>query len=553
MVVMVLALASCGGEDAAVADGADIDRPTAASMASVRLVDVARDVGLDFRHGAFRWEAGPDPAAMMGGGLCWIDYDRDGWLDLYMVNTWSTGEWGAWRGEVGELPASHLYRNDEGRFVDVTDAVGARLETRGNGCVAADLDLDGWTDLYVTTERENVLLWNDAGGRFVDDRSLDVPSGAAAFGWHGGAAVGDVDGNGWPDLYVAGYADLNRRIPSASRGFPNTFEPEPDLLFLNGGPVEGGRVAFSEDADRLGLEPDGADYALGALLSDLDLDGDLDLYVAHDTTPNRVYENRFAIDEGFVLQGPDAGVGDEGAGMGVASGDADGDGLPELVTTNEFDERHVLVENRSDRSLRFVDALAAAGIAEFGVGATGWGTAWVDLDLDGDLDLIAASGAIPVRDLEADREATLLLENTGTGFVDAATTVGLDAVGPRLGRGVATADFDNDGDMDVAMGTIGGEVTLLRNSGAGGSWLQVATPSPAPGLVVEVELADGTTIRRELHVGSSYLSSGDPRIHIGLDGADAAALVTVTWPDGDVSTFADVAANQVLDVARGDR
>ena len=132
------------------------------------------------------------------------------------------------------------------------------METRGNGCVAADLDLDGWTDLYITTERENVLLWNEGGDRFVDDVSLDVPSGAAAFGWHAGAAVGDVDGNGWPDLFVAGYADLNRRIPTATRGFPNTFEPEPDLLFLNDGPVDGGRIAFREVASQVGLEPGGA-------------------------------------------------------------------------------------------------------------------------------------------------------------------------------------------------------------------------------------------------------------------------------------------------------
>jgi hypothetical protein len=531
-----------------VADGADVDRPAVASMSTVRFADVAEQVGLDFRHGAFRWETGPDPAAMMGGGLCWIDYDRDGWLDLYAVNTWSNGEWGTWRGEVGELPTSRLYRNDIGRFVDVTDEVGARIETRGNGCVAADLDLDGWTDLYVTTERENVLLWNDDGERFVDDATLDVPSGTAASGWHAGAAVGDVDGNGWPDLFVAGYADLNRPIVSATKGFPNTFEPEPDLLFLNDGPVEGGRVGFRDAAAELGIEPRGADYGLGAVLTDLDLDGDLDLYVAHDTTPNQLYENRLADGSGFVEQGVAAGVGDTGAGMGVASGDADGDGLPDLVTTNQLDERHVLVRNASHGRFEFVDATASSGVADFGVGSTGWGTSWVDVDLDGDLDLVAAAGAIPVRDLEADRELATLLENTGAGFVDVSEPVGLDAVGPRLGRGLAAADFDNDGDVDLAMGTIGGQLVLLRNSGAGGSWLEVGTTAPQPGLVVTVELADGTVQRRELHVGSSYLSSEDPRVHFGLDGFDTVARVTVMWPGGAVSTYDDVSANRLLTV-----
>lgn len=545
--------AACGNASEPVAQGADADRPAAATMATVRFDDVAAEVGLDFRHGAFRWEAGPDAAAMMGGGLCWVDYDRDGWLDLYVVNTWSNGEWGRWRGDVGELPASRLYRNDVGVFEDVTDEVGARVESRGNGCVAADLDGDGWTDLYVTTERENVLLWNDGGAGFVNDVTLDVPSGAAAFGWHAGAAVGDIDGNGWPDLFVAGYADLNRPIPSATRGFPNTFEPEPDLLFLNDGPVPGGRVAFREAASQIGLEPDGADYGLGAVFTDLDRDGDLDLYVAQDTTPNQLYENRLADEGRFVEQGVQAGVGDEGAGMGVASGDGDGDGSADLVTTNHFDERHVVLRNTGGIDLRFTDALAGSDVADFGVGSTGWGTSWLDVDLDGDLDLIAASGAIPVRDLDADREPSLLLENVGNGFVDASSTVGLDAVGPRLGRGLAAADFDNDGDVDVALGTIGGELTLLRNSGAGGTWLEVATTAPSPGMVVTVELDDGTIVRREALVGSSYLSSEDPRVHIGLGGADRAARLTVTWPGGDSMTFDDVAADQLLLVERDGR
>jgi hypothetical protein len=545
-------LGACGGSDDRVAEGADVDRPPTATMDTVRFDDVAADVGLDFRHGAFRWEAGPDPAAMMGGGLCWIDYDRDGWLDLYVVNTWSNGEWGRWRGEVGELPTSRLFRNDAGVFEDVTESLGAAVETRGNGCVAADLDGDGWTDLYVTTERQNVLLWNDGGERFVDDVTFATPSGAAASGWHSGAAVGDVDGNGWPDLFVAGYADLNRPIVSATKGFPNTFEPEPDLLFLNEGPVAGGRIGFREAAAELGIEPDGADYGLGAVLTDLDLDGDLDLYVAHDTTPNQLYENRFADEGRFVERGVEAGVGDEGAGMGVASGDGDGDGLPDLVTTNQLDERHVVFRNTGGE-LRFDDALARSAVADFGVGSTGWGTSWVDVDLDGDLDLIAASGAIPVRDLDADRELTLFLENTDGGFVDAASAVGLDAVGPRLGRGLAAADFDNDGDMDVALGTIGGPVTLMRNSGAGGTWLEVGTPTPSPGMVVTVELDDGTTLRREMLVGSSYLSSEDPRVHVGLNGAERVPRVTVEWPGGEQQTFEDVEADQLLLVKRDDR
>ena len=265
-VALSMVAAACGSDAEPVASGADVERPDAPAMSLVRFEDVAGEAGLHFRHGAFQRETGPDPAAMMGGGLCWIDYDRDGWLDLYAVNTWSNGEWGDWRKE-GALPTSQLFRNDAGQFVDVTEETSAGLETRGNGCVAADLDLDGWTDLYITTERENVLLWNDGGDGFLDDADA---SGANVSGWQSGAAVGDIDGNGWPDLFVAGYANINGPVPGATKGFPNTFIAEPDLLFLKQGPSDGSRVRFREAAGELGIEPNGADYGLGAVMSDLD-------------------------------------------------------------------------------------------------------------------------------------------------------------------------------------------------------------------------------------------------------------------------------------------
>jgi ASPIC and UnbV/FG-GAP-like repeat len=546
---------SCSDSAAPVADGADVDRPVEASMASVRLTDVAAEVGLDFRHGAFQWGPAPDPNPMMGGGVCWIDYDRDGWLDLFAVNTWTTAEWGRWRAEGLDLPASRMFRNDAGRFVDVSDDVGARIETRGNGCVAADLDLDGWTDLYVTTERNNVLLWNDDGERFVDDTTLERPSGTTAFGWHSGAAVGDVDGDGWPDLYVAGYADMNRPVVSATKGFPNTHQPEPDLLYLNEGPIEGGRVAFREAAAATGIEPAGPDYALGAVLSDLDRDGDLDLYVAHDTTPNQLYENRL-VDDGtfeFVEVGASAGVDDTGAGMGVASGDFDGDGRFDLVTTNQLDELDVLVRNVSDGALAFDDARADLGVGDLGSVTTGWGTAWIDIDLDTDLDLLTVNGKIPVRDLVADREPLLLHENRdGASLVDARAAVGLDGVGPLLARGAAPADYDNDGDVDVAIGTIGGDLVLLRNTGAGGTWLTVSPAPATAGVVVSVELGDGRTLERELQAGSSYLSSADPRAHFGLGGASEVTAVTVRWPDGTTIVRDDIEVDRILEIDRDD-
>lgn len=554
--LVVIGTVSCGRADP-VAEGADLDRPPVPSMADVRLADVAADVGLDSRHSAFRWGPGPDPVAMMGGGLCWIDYDGDGWLDLYQVDTWSSGEWGRWRSE-GSIPRSRLFRNDTGRFVDVTEETGAGVENRGMGCVAADLDDDGWTDLYVTTERENVLLWNDGGRGFTADDDLPAPSGAGVYGWHAGASAGDVDGDGRIDLFVAGYTDLNHPNPSTTRpGFPNPFVGERDVLLLNDGPVGGARARFRDVATEAGIEPDGPDYGLGAELTDLDLDGDLDLHVANDTTPNQLYENRGPDPQGiprFVEIGGPAGVADEGAGMGVASSDLDGDGRPELTVTNQLDELHVLARNTSsDAAVSFTDLREEAGVPRLGVGRTGWGASWADLDLDGDLDLALAHGAIPVGDLEADREPLMVLEDTsgpgaGPALRDVSATIGLEHVGPVLGRGLAAADYDNDGDVDLAVGTIGSPMVLLRNTGAGGNWLVVALPTPEPGAVVTIRLADGTTQRRELVAGSSYLSSEDPRALFGLGAVERVDEVLVELPDGRTLARTDVAAGQVLEL-----
>ncbi len=523
------------------------------SMETVQFVDVAEEVGLDFRHGAFRWGTTGDPNAMMGGGVCWIDADGDGWLDLFVVNTWSEGEWGRWR-EEGALPSTRLYRNERGRFADVTSEVGAGLEIRGNGCVAADLDRDGYTDLYVTTERENVLLWNEEGDRFVAD---DGAAGVNTPGWQAGAAVGDVDADGWPDLFVAGYADLNRQITGSEKGFPNTFEAEPDLLFLNQGTRGGQRPTFVDVAADVGIEAAQIDYGLGATFSDVDRDGDLDLYVANDTHPNRLYVNSPdpTVRWGFALaeQGMAAGVADLNAGMGVASGDYDQDGRPDLAVTNMARQGHAVFRSTGGEDPpTFAFSLNEMRLVDLGRGRTGWGATWADLDLDTDLDLVLAHGAIPVQDLVDDREQLQAFENlTAAGergaFTEVTSTVGLDQSGLHLARGLAAADYDNDGDVDLAVGTIGGPLALLRNTGAGGHSLVVAAEPTVPGTIVSVTTADGTTVERELIAGSSYLSSEDPRAHFGL-GEESVATVRVAWPDGSEAVLADVDADQILTV-----
>jgi len=515
-----------------------------AQAVDLRFVDVADEVGLDFRHGAFRWGVSADPAAMMGGGLCWIDYDADGWLDLFLVNTYAEAEWDRWQGEGG-LPRSALYRNRRGQFVDVTDDAGVGLEVRGNGCVAADLDLDGWTDLYVTTARGDVLLWNEGDGTFTDGTQS---AGIDVYGWHTGVAVGDINGDGWPDLFVAAYVEPNTPNPRGGIAFPNTLVARRDLLYLSEGPGPAGHVTFREVGEEVGLERDEYEYGLGVVLSDLDGDGDLDLFVANDTKPNRLYENVARPDDPFGFRLVDvtdsAQVGDLNSGMGVAAEDYNGDGLFDLIVTNLGDQVHSVYRNETN--LRFAEGRDDLGVADLGVGNTGWGVSWADFDLDGDRDLMIANGFVPITGDE-DRQLLSLYRNTGASLTDISNLAGLDALGPLHGRGLATADYDNDGDIDVAVSSIGGPVRLLENRVAGFHWLIVDLEGFNPGAVVRIELEDGTEQRCEVRAGSSWLSSEDPRCHFGL-GTGRVSAIHVDWPDGTSSDLVAPGHDRIIEV-----
>ena len=505
---------------------------------ALQFVNVASDVGLDFRQGAFRWGVSGDPAAMEGGGLCWLDYDDDGWLDLYVVNSYAEQEVAQWKA-AGGLPRSALFHNEQGKFEDVSAGSGADVEIRGNGCVAADLDLDGDTDLYVTTARSQVLLWNEGDGKFREGARA---AGVDAYGWRTGAAVGDVNGDGWPDIFVAGYADMNSDNPAGTAGFPSTKLGVRDVLFLSNGRHDG-RVTFREVGRQVGLEVSKFEYGLGALFTDLEGDGDLDLYLANDTNPDRLYENvewpggAKADPEGLGFRfeeraGP-AGVADPGAGMGVSAGDYDGDGRSDLIVTNGRGQVHgVFKSNPPDENdPSYTDVRTELG-PDF-AGSVGWGVTWADLDLDTDLDLFVANGDIPVTDLAADAEPLEDYVNDGSKFVDASAASGLDAVGDLLARGAAAADYDNDGDVDFAVSQIGGPLVLLQNRVSGKHWLEVALDGFHPGALVSVVLPDGRKLQREARAGGSYLSSEDPRCLFGLGDATEVKELVVRWPDGD--------------------
>ncbi|MGI9585764.1 MAG: CRTAC1 family protein [Acidimicrobiia bacterium] len=518
------------------------------------LVDVAQEVGLDFRHGAFAWETSPDPAAMMGGGLCWLDYDSDGWLDLFVINSFAEVEASRWK-ESGGLPTTKLYRNNEGTFEDVSQDANANLAIRGNGCVAADFNLDGALDLFVTTERTNVLLWNTGKGRFEEGAAN---AGVAMHGWHTGAAVGDLNGDGWPDLVVAGYADTNYTDPDATQGFPDTALGVRDLLYLNNGQSEDGFVTFTEVGSDVGLEGKtengGYEYGLGVVVFDVDRDADLDVYVANDTNPNRMYVNvpwpgGAAADPlglGFRFEDVSeaADVAQDKAGMGLAVGDYDRNGVPDLFITNALLQGHGVFRDISSDGVSpwFADD---GGVLDEFDSYTAWGVSWVDLDLDADLDIVVANGAIPLTDLIVDARPIQVFANALSPdvlFWDAGPTLGTDVIGPINGRGTAAADYDNDGDVDIAINVIGGELLLLENRGMTGNWLEVTVEGFHPGTVVKVALDDGRELVRDILAGSSYLSSEDPRAHFGLGTANV-ETVEVVWPGGETTVLRAVDVN----------
>jgi Na+-translocating ferredoxin:NAD+ oxidoreductase RnfD subunit len=513
----------------------------AKGFAGVRLTNVAPQVGLDFRQGAFRYGVTQDVPAMMGGGLCWLDYNGDGWLDLFVVNSYGAGDIGAYSANGG-LPRTALFRNDHGRFTDVSRTTHAAREVRGEGCVAADLNGDGHTDLFITTADSDELLWNNGDGTFTEGARA---AGIASFGWHAGAAVGDVNGDGRPDLFVAGYTEENAPIPDSTAGYPTNHLGARDELFLNDGNGPDGHARFREVGRQAGLDPEPYDHSLGAIFTDLNGDGRLDLYIANDEDPNRYYLNEPAAGPPgfrFVDRAQGARIADRNAGMGIAEADFSGDGRPDLFVTNSRAQGHAAYRSRGTGFANAQPLFATA----FGTNGTGWGDSWVDLNNDGKLDLVVANGAIPITNLKKDAGPIQVLENVHGGFVNAGSLVGADRL-PRVnGRGVAAADFDNDGHVDLAVSSIGGKLILLRSTGGSGHWLEVELPRFAPGAVLTATLPDGQRLVREVHAGSSYLSSEDPRAHFGLGTATNVRELTVRYPGGRTTRLAGVTADRIV-------
>jgi len=530
------------------------------------LVDVTAEVGVHFSHDSGDSGLLYMPESM-GAGAALVDIDRDGDLDLYLV------QGGAIDATVdGDRPSDRLLRNtlETGRlaFVDITEEAGIRATGYGMGAAAGDYDGDGWVDLYITNFGRNQLWHNrgvDRAGR-VSFEDTTEKSGTDDVRWSVPALWFDFDGDDQLDLFVGNYLDftLARHRPCRNKAgaldfcAPQVYGPVADRLLRGRG--DG---TFEDTTATSGLAAGDAGKALGALAADLDGDGWLDLYVANDGTPNnlwlRVADGRFR-DEAFFAGCAVNGDGLPEASMGVDAEDMDGDGDLDLVMSHFAGETNTLYRN--DHGL-FDDITSRSGIGAVSLAANGFGIGWLDLDRDGVLDLVVTNGA--VRAIEALRTAgdpypyhqpDQLLRGLGSGRYEVVPTPVLAV--SLVGRGLVRGDLDNDGDLDLVLTSNQGPARVLLDEVASpNTWLGVLAVAGDPahdvaGAWVGVEQADTTWVWRRAARDGSYASSDDPRALFVITGASGTRRVQIRWPGpGRSELFTNVATGRYNTLARG--
>ena len=502
----------------------------------IQFVDVTERAGIHFEHaGGINLRVVP---ALVGSGAAWCDYDNDGWLDLYIVNSALV------RPEPDAvLPKNALFRNNgDGTFRDVTEAAGVGDTGWGMGCAFADYDNDGDADLYVTNYKANMFYRNNGDGTFK--RFSSGAGGIGHDGFGAGIAWGDYDRDGYLDLYVGNYIEYTKVPQGDEVFFPYDFFGQANLLYLNKG--DGGFINITDAAKVNG----GFHLTLGVAAADYDTDGDLDIYLANDTDQNILYRNDGELTFTNTNR-PDARsrTGDIRSGMGIAWGDYDTDEDLDLFVTNWLDENNVLYRNRGDGT--FSDVSAQSGVFESGLGKTCWGTALFDADNDGDLDIFFSAGHIDPASWEAHGQADVFLGNNGDGtFTDASEAVGLRKFGAYgVGRGVAVGDYDADGDLDLFIVNSGGKPMLLRNDGGNRqNWLQirtVGTVSNRDGVGALVRVSAGNLHQiQQVAAGDSYLSQSSLDVEFGLAHHESVDRIVIQWSSGIVQTLVDVQANQ---------
>jgi enediyne biosynthesis protein E4 len=539
-VVLVFATRkSGGGSPPAVADlGPEPGGPS--------FVDVTRTAGVDFVH----FDPTTDSHYIqetMGSGLGWIDYDADGWPDLFCVQA------GPVRPTPGNTaPSNRLYRNNrDGTFTDVTEKAGLVRTGFGQGCAVGDFDNDGYDDLVVTDLGGLVLYRNAGNGTFTD---VTAASKLTNPHWGTSCAWGDFDNDGLLDLYVCNYVEVDiDHYPVCERDGkpyicpPTTFPHVHHRLYRNAG-----AGTFTDISVASGVAAVPPAPGLGVIATDVDGDGKLDVYVANDLKPQYLFHNQGGakfIEKGLLSGAGLGAFGQSVAGMGVEAFDVDGTGRPSLFVTNFFNQPNLLFRNRGN--VKFWEAGVETGLAGRR-DRLGFGAVMLDANLDGHPDIAVANGHLHRNAAELYRapyaQRAQLFVGTGTGtYRDASDRAGPYFHEERVGRGLAWADFDNDGQPDLAFSHVGGPAAVLRNrTETANGWLGLEligdgkrSNRNAIGARVEVQSAGGTQVRF-VNGGGSYLSANERRQLIGLGGADRVNQVRVRWPSGREQVFTDV-------------
>ncbi|MFZ0633612.1 MAG: CRTAC1 family protein [Acidobacteriaceae bacterium] len=505
-----------------------------------------------------------------GSGVGLLDYDNDGWLDIYLVNG---STYDAMTGKTTPPHAALFHNNHDGTFTNVAEQAGVTNDRWGFGVAVGDYNNDGWPDLYVTNFGKNRLYRNNQDGTFTD---VAEKAGVQLGNWSTGATFGDYDGDGRLDLFVPGYVHYDLAHPPIPgspevaftscqfRGVPVMCGPrglrgEPDHLFHNNG-----NGTFTDVSVQAGVSDPSHYYGFSAVFADLNNDGKVDLAVTDDSTPNYLYINKgngTFEDDSYVSGFAVNGDGREIAGMGLAVGDYLNNGRLDLLVTDFSDDYYVLYRN--DGGANFTDVSYKTGIAQDSIPFLGWGAAFIDFDNDGWKDIMTINGHVYPQVDQHDwgttfAERPLLYRNVqGKRFdlVPAVEGTGLAETFP--GRGAAFGDLFNDGKIDVVINVIDGHPVLLRNvSKDHHHWVELRliggpkSPRDAVGATVYLT-AGGLRQRGDVLSGGSYLSSSDPRVHFGLGDATHVDSLQIHWPSGSVERVKLPAVDRIFTIEEG--
>ena len=514
----------------------------------IRFTDVTAEIGIEFQH--VNGESGRkyfiEP---IGSGVALFDFDNDADLDLYLVNGSDLP------GLTSSIPPTNrLYRNDDGAFTDITTEASVGDTGYGLGCCVGDYNNDGFTDLYVTNYGPNVLYRNNGNGTFTD---VTATAGIGGDQFSSGGAFVDVDADGHLDLYVVNYVQFDPDTnPECTRQGIRTYcTPEalpgvPDVFYRNNG--DG---TFKDVSEKVGVGT-ASGKGLGVVCGDIDNDGDVDIFVANDTTPNFLYlneQNGVEMTEDALFAG--VALSEEGraySGMGTNLGDFDNDGYLDIVITNFQDQTNSLYHNA--QSGFFTEMSFAKGIGERSLPYLAWGVDFIDFNNDGWLDMFIANGHLDDNIAEIDPIGTyaqpnqLFLSDRGIRFSESTDAA---VAQQKVSRGTAFGDIDNDGDIDIVISNLKDTPTVLRNDGGNASqWLTVKLIGThcnrdAVGARVTI-VSEGLTQMREVKSGSGYLSQNDLRLHFGLSASTSVDTLTVRWLCGKTQILQNIETNQML-------